>query len=178
MWILKAVLPTGLAVEWCVLTFRSLSPLVHCSLIYSPWYRQHWHPCHHPNHLKTSFKRDYVEAGLQISAAHLKQGCLGGYYWIIKLEAQYDPSGTRLAALWGAVSTAVPLDWAVPCCPPSPELLQSHLGVTTLLGVLGSPWNSIKIHQDLAFLLMSGEMLLLNKHVLKIRISHLTQVHS
>lgn len=148
MWILKAALPTGLAVEWCVLTFCSLSPLVHCSLIYSPWYRQHWHPCHHPNHLKTSFKRDYVEAGLQISAAHLKQGCLGGYYWIIKLEAQYDPSGTRLAALWGQFPQQFP--WTELC--PAALLPQSSYSLTLgwqhylgYLGALGIPSKYTKI---------------------------------
>lgn len=32
-WIFKAVLTTGPALEWCVLTYRSLRPFVHCSLI-------------------------------------------------------------------------------------------------------------------------------------------------
>lgn len=149
---------TGLAVEWCVLP----------SAVWDPLFTAH------------SFRAPDTGSTdpLAMTPTILKQAS-GGIMWVQVYKDQqpiwskaawviitellnWRHNVTPLGQGWGQFATAVPVDWGVPCCPPSPELLQPYLGVTTLPDT-GEPLEFHQTHQDLAFSLMSGEILLLNK---------------
>lgn len=158
IWILEAVLPSGFAVDWSVLTWAVWDPLFTAHSFRAPDTGSTDTLAMTPTILQRASRGIVC-----MQVCKYQQPIRSKATWVTTTELlNWRHNVTPLGQGWGHFATAVPLDWGVPCCPPSPELLQSHLGVTTWPETW-EPLESHQTHQDSAFSLMSGEILLLNK---------------
>lgn len=143
MWIPKAVLPTGLAVDGVFWLSAVWDPLLTAHSFRAPDTGSNDTLVMIPTTLKQASR---VILWLQVYK--YQQPSWSRATWVIITElltwrlsvTPLDKGGCSM----GQFATAVPLAWAVPCCPPSPELFQPYLGVPAP----PAPWEPSESHQN------------------------------